>query len=470
MAETRVEIEVELSGSQKVEKQLEEIEGGLEGLGETGSKLVQSLGSTNEKLGEGLESVAGSVGEVRGAFGELGSAIGNLGETGSRGLLSLIGPLGMIVSAGLAVYETFRLISGAALEAEEAQEAMNAAASDLQSKLEALAEKGVLLSTKEFKDFSKAVLDSQLAKERIQFQFEKQKKIFMETADAQRELNRLTEISTNLEKEDFRTRMEAMAGMTKARQRLAKAIREEEKAIARLTDEQARADASLRKAGEMEQELEKRSTDQLRSDALKLANLEKEVELLETRKNTVKDSVLQIERIGEVEIAYLKTKEKLEDASRAEIIAETEAIKQRRKNLTESNVARLKIEESIRERQKKDVEKEVDDYEAQQKTLREKRKVEREQRRRKDIALQSQLNQISIRMTKEGIEQRLSLENERHRATLQLVKEGSKESEVEEQRHLLNMANIFKAYQSKKEMDRQENSKAFRRITKGRSS
>jgi hypothetical protein len=68
MAQTQVEIEVELSGSGKVEKGLQKIEGGLEGLGETGSKLSDALGSTNEKLGEGLEAVSGTVGEVRSAL------------------------------------------------------------------------------------------------------------------------------------------------------------------------------------------------------------------------------------------------------------------------------------------------------------------------------------------------------------------------------------------------------------------
>jgi hypothetical protein len=61
-------LKVELSGSGKVEKGLQKIEGGLEGLGETGSKLSDALGSTNEKLGEGLEAVSGTVGEVRSAL------------------------------------------------------------------------------------------------------------------------------------------------------------------------------------------------------------------------------------------------------------------------------------------------------------------------------------------------------------------------------------------------------------------
>ena len=277
MAQTQVEIEVELSGTGKVEK----------GIGETGSKLTQALGSTNEKLGEGLEAVSGTVGEVREAFGELGSSISTLGQTGVKGFMSLIGPLGMVVSAGIAVYETFRLITGAAQEAEEAQEAMNAAAGDLQAKLEALAEKGVILSTKELQAFSKAVLDSQIQKERIQFQFEKQKKVFAEVADAQRELNVLTEQSTDLTKENFRTRMEALAGLSKARARHAKAILKEEQALSKLSQMQTQAEEKIRKAAVQEQELEKRGTDQLRNDALKLLNLEKEIKLIDAREFTL---------------------------------------------------------------------------------------------------------------------------------------------------------------------------------------
>ncbi len=149
MAQTQVEIEVELSGTGKVEKGIKEIEGGLEGIGETGSRLVEAMGTTNEKLGEGLEAVSGTVGEVREAFGELGSSISTLGQTGVKGFMSLIGPLGMVVSAGIAVYETFRLITGAAQEAEEAQEAMNADAGDLTAKLHAPAAQEAILSHKD---------------------------------------------------------------------------------------------------------------------------------------------------------------------------------------------------------------------------------------------------------------------------------------------------------------------------------
>ena len=95
MSQTQVEIEVELSGTKKVEKGIKEIEGGLEGIGETGSRLVEAMGATNEKLGEGLENVSGTVGEVKQAFGALGESITIIGQTGARGFMSLLGPLGI---------------------------------------------------------------------------------------------------------------------------------------------------------------------------------------------------------------------------------------------------------------------------------------------------------------------------------------------------------------------------------------
>jgi hypothetical protein len=316
---------------------------------------------------------------------------------------------------------------------------MNAAAGDLQAKLEALAEKGVILSTKELQAFSKAVLDSQIQKERIQFQFEKQKKVFAEVADAQRELNVLTEQSTDLTKENFRTRMEALAGLSKARARHAKAILKEEQALSKLSQMQTQAEEKIRKAAVQEQELEKRGTDQLRTDALKLLSLEKELKLIETRQNTVAETELQIRRLGEVESQYLETKQKLEDATREETEAFLKGIKERNKGLTEAFVARKKTEEEIR---------------ASRKILREKRKIEREQRFRQEVALQARLNQIKIKMDLEGMDQEIALENEKHRSILQLTKKNSLEEQVEEQRHQLALKQIFEKNQKEKDHQR----------------
>ena len=455
MAQTQVEIEVELSGSGKVEKGLQKIEGGLEGLGETGSKLSDALGSTNEKLGEGLEAVSGTVGEVRSAFGELGGAITTLGQTGSKGFTAMLGPLGLLVSAGLAVYETFRLITGAAQEAEEAEAAMAAAAGDLQAKLESLAEKGVILSTKELQEFSKAVLQSQLAKEQIQVAYEKQKKVFQGVAEAQRELNELTRISTNLEKDNFRARMDALAGLSKARSNLAKAIQREEKALARLNAEQVRASEGLKRAGKLEEEHEKRGTDQLRNDALKLLNLEKEIKLIDAREFTLAKSEGRLRKLGEVEAQYLETKEKLEDASRKEIKSMIAGMKERNKGINEAFVARKKNQEAIDNLEADAIEKEVEQYESSRKILAAKRKTEREQRFRKEVALQTRIQQIEIKMTKSGIDQAFALESLQHEATLKLIKKNSLEEQLEEKRHELALRTISERAIQEDDMERE---------------
>lgn len=455
MAQTQVEIEVELSGSGKVEKGLQKIEGGLEGLGETGSKLSDALGSTNEKLGEGLEAVSGTVGEVRSAFGELGGAITTLGQTGSKGFTAMLGPLGLLVSAGLAVYETFRLITGAAQEAEEAEAAMSAAAADLESKLESLAEKGVILSTKELLKFSQAVLESQLGKEAIQEALTKQKKTFQAVADAQRELNRLTEISTNVEKENFRARMDALAGLAKARSNLAKAIAKEEKALANLNAEQTKVSEGLQRAGKLEEKHEKRGTDQLRNDALKLLNLEKEIKLIDAREFTLAKSEGRLRKLGEVEAQYLETKEKLEDASRKEIKSMIAGMKERNKGISEAFVARKKNQEAIDNLEADAIEKEVEQYESSRKILAAKRKTEREQRFRKEVALQTRIQQIEIKMTKSGIDQAFALESLQHEATLKLIKKNSLEEQLEEKRHELALRTISERAIQEDDMERE---------------
>jgi hypothetical protein len=367
----------------------------------------------------------------------------------------MLGPLGLLVSAGLAVYETFRLITGAAQEAEEAEAAMSAAAADLESKLESLAEKGVILSTKELLKFSQAVLESQLGKEAIQEALTKQKKTFQAVAEAQRELNRLTEISTNLEKDNFRARMDALAGLSKARSNLAKAIAKEEKALANLNAEQRKVSEGLQRAGKLEEEHEKRGTDQLRNDALKLLNLEKEIKLIDAREFTLAKSEGRLRKLGEVEAQYLETKEKLEDASRKEIKSMIAGMKERNKGINEAFVARKKNQEAIDNLEADAIEKEVEQYESSRKILAAKRKTEREQRFRKEVALQTRIQQIEIKMTKSGIDQAFALESLQHEATLKLIKKNSLEEQLEEKRHELALRTISERAIQEDDMDRE---------------
>ena len=286
MATPEIDIEIQLSGAKKVDKQIDQMTEGLEGLGETGSKLSDSLGATNEKLGEGLENVGSAVGELKESFKGLGSGIANLGNTGAKGFLALLGPIGQVVAAGVLVYETFRMITGAAQEAQEAEEAMNAASADLQSKLESLAEKGVIPTTKELEKFSLAVIESQLAKEMFEKALTKYRKTFEKITLAKKQ-------AVDAAREEVKADKEGAAGAAdyvkavlkrqKADRDLIKSREKAKKSLHELNEVQKNTLQELMATGEQEQEFEKRSTDALKADARKLANLQKELALLKAK-------------------------------------------------------------------------------------------------------------------------------------------------------------------------------------------
>ena len=181
MANT-LDIEVELKGADKAQK-------GLKSVGDTAGNVAQRFDKANSHLGEGISSLSDNVTELGGSFKELGSSISTVGATGARGLLGLVPAIGGVVMAGMALYDTFKNITGAAQEAENAQEAMAAAAADLQSKLEELAEKGVIPTTEQLQKYASANFKAQIAKERVQMAGEKLTKVLGEEEEAQRKLN-----------------------------------------------------------------------------------------------------------------------------------------------------------------------------------------------------------------------------------------------------------------------------------------
>jgi hypothetical protein len=207
-----IEIDVELTGTKDIREGFSEI-------GNAGKALSETMGATNEKLGEGLAGVGESVFGIVDSFGELKAGIKNVGQVGSKGLLGLLGPIGMVATAGFALYETFMMISGAAQEAEENQSAMAAAAGDLQSKLEALAEKGVIPAAKEMKAFALMNSRVQFSKEKLQTAQEKLYKSYSKLHLATEELRKATANQNKV----FKEQHDDIDAMSSATQRLAKA-------------------------------------------------------------------------------------------------------------------------------------------------------------------------------------------------------------------------------------------------------
>jgi hypothetical protein len=122
------------------------------------------------------------------AVGGIKEAFTGLGQGGAMSFTSLLGPIGLAVTAVGALYEAYRQLSGAAKEAEDRQEAMAAAAGDLSSKLEALAEGGVVPTTQQLERFAKITLETQVAKELLIKKTEKLFPILEKERKAQQEL------------------------------------------------------------------------------------------------------------------------------------------------------------------------------------------------------------------------------------------------------------------------------------------
>ena len=455
MAQTQVEIEVELSGTQKVEKGIKQIEGGLEGIGETGSRLVQAMGTTNEKLGEGLENVSGTVGEVREAFSSLKDSVQLLGQRGPTAILSFIGPLGMLVGAGIAVYETFRQISGAAQEAEDAQEAMAAAASDLQSRFEALAEKGVIMAAEEVDKFSMAVLESQFRKEQIQKVQERYAKQFERIRDALKRVRKATKELKETEeifgKENDRSRKK-LEVLEQAQRQLSYEREQATNQVHKLNDELQDYLKIIEQVSEQEQKVEKRTTESLKKDALRLANLAKENDTIRFQ-NELKDDQIQLnEMLAEVQARNIEITKKLEDANRKEVQEILKGLKAEVGALDEVTINERKQAQERNKIRREAAKKRAEDA----KKARADRARLREQELKRDLVLTSQIRQAEIKLLFEGNEQALELEKERNRATLALTKEGSKERELEEKRHQLNLMKIKDDEQKQEERKRNE--------------
>jgi hypothetical protein len=251
----QVEVEVVLSGAEQAQK-------GLSGIGETAGKMAERFDSENSKLGEGLSSLTDNVGELVGSMGELGAATKSMGSMSTASLMGLVPAVGAVVAAGFALYETFMNISGAAQEAENRTEAMAAAAGDLQSKLEALSEKGVLPTTEQLKEFTRATIDAQVAKELLQLRFEKLTKSYGKILDAQEEVTKAERVYTSGNILDVLSQSIGLTdGLAEARQSLAEAQSKYNTEVGKLLPMQDEVNKKISTAAKLNTDLEDSSAE-----------------------------------------------------------------------------------------------------------------------------------------------------------------------------------------------------------------
>ena len=340
MAENTIEIEVELKGQQKTLKGLDMVTKGADGIGESFKGVGGLVGKTNKELGEGLSSVSDAIGESKNAFAELGGAVSSVAKGGGS-LIGLLGPIGMVIGALGVLYESYQQLSGAAQEAEDRQEAYAAAIADLTSKLEALAENGVVPSVKALDDFFRITIKAQVAKDL----FEKSTKKAMKRLEAM--------IDGPLK--DYKEAQQAFNKVvaegkkgtdeyTHALQNLQYAEAEHIKAQAKYNAKIKELETSLRsnlevlkEAGEQEKNLEDLTTDSLRQKAKENLERLKSIDLMRLEID-IKDQAAQAAAKESIE-AYAKADAlKVEDASRADLLKQVESQAAALRRLNEQRV------------------------------------------------------------------------------------------------------------------------------------
>ena len=278
MATNKIEIDLEVKGADEA---IEKIDGvgeaasamaeafstdeateHIEGLGETASKMADQFSVDNEKLGEGIGELTGSISLAVGSVVALKGAFQAAAAGGVAAWSAILGPLVAVVGAIYGLYEVYQLLSGAAQEAEEAEANMAAASSDLQSKLEALAENGVLPTTKELQRFTESTILAQFAKDDLETSMAKRvlptMKKYQSLLREERKLNKLLKGEAG----------EAGAAYIDATRRLPELAVELATARGALTTslkeyqgQQRELGADIMKSAEQEQEFEERSKD-----------------------------------------------------------------------------------------------------------------------------------------------------------------------------------------------------------------
>jgi hypothetical protein len=393
MANNQVEIDVVLTGA-------EEVTEAFDSIGETSAAMAERFSKDNSKLGEGLGSLTGNVQEMVGSVKGLGQAFKMSGTS----MLGMVPAIGAVVAAGFALYETFLNISGAAEEAERAEQAMAAAASDLQGKLEALAEKGVIPTADELQRFTEATIQSQYAKEQLQVSMERKVTPAMESYNEllreQRELQKLINKDTGVSGAVY---LEATKRLPELDKELAKARAKLTSKLGEYREEQIQVEKDIKAAAKQEEEFAERSTE------ARLAKIKENKTILDAIE-LMKAQITQTEAQAKITESLIKQRRQLFDLTleQAKEDDNEDFIKdlndKLKRQLAGSNREKVIVDRGVKERQdlrKQEREKEK----AEQEKERARRQAHAQAMRSKRLAEERQLQSELARIRQLGYEQ-----------------------------------------------------------------
>ena len=409
MASNEVEIDVVLTGAEDVTE-------AFDAIGETSSAMAERFSKDNSKLGEGLGDLTGNVQEMVGSVKGLGQSFKMSGSS----MLGMVPAMGAVVAAGFALYETFLNISGAAEEAERAEQAMAAAASDLQGKLEALAENGVIPTADELQRFTEATIQSQFAKEQLQVSMERKVTPAMESYNEllreQRKLQKLVNKDTGVAGAVY---LEATKRLPELDKELAKAKAKLTSKLAEYRDEQVQVEKDIKAAAKQEEEFAERSND------ARLAKIKENKTRLDAIE-LMKAQIVQDEAQVKITESLIKQRRALFDLT----------LEQAKENDNEEFIKNLndKLKSQIAGSNQETVivDKGIKDREELRKQARQKEKAEEEKERSRRLARAQQR-----RAKREAEERKLQSELARIRELgyEQLRLEGAEVSEILEMRY-----------------------------------
>ena len=438
MAENKVIIDVEVQGVQDAQKDLEkvnssasEIGESVKGVGESFKGVGAIVSSQGGVMGEAFNALGESVGGLVDGFGAMGEAMTTGGKSGMIAFMGMLGPISAIAGALALAIEAFRQFSGAAKEAEQIEAAVTAAAGDLTSKMEELADKGIKATNEQLRDLISLNSEARLKLEILNEKNASLTKVYTEQIQAQRLLEKEQRIYLSQANE----RLKSDAYVISAQERLTKANEAVAKAQLELTKGYEIALPAIQKAQEYQRELA--MTEQEATDALK-AQLEIQKEYNDLLLNTstlsaYEKSILQKQR-------DLSIEQRLADQhgkTSKEIQALTKVIEEENKARQAGDVLQLK--EIKNQQEIEQIKKaEADRLKAEQKARSDAFKA----RQMQIISEQSQINALEIQLTKSGLDEQIALAENNYKTSQQLNKNNKNQLIIAEKQYQLAIQGI----------------------------
>lgn len=438
MAENKVIIDVEVQGVQDAQKDLQKIEvsaseigSSVKGVGESFKGVGAVVSAQGGVMGEAFNSLGESVGGLVDGFSAMSEVMTTGGKSGMLAFMGMLGPISAIAGALALAIEAVRQFSGAAKEAEQIEAAVTAAASDLTSKMEELADKGIKPTNDELRKLIGLNSEARLKLEVLNEKNASLTKVYTEQILAQKLLEKEQRIYLAQTNE----RIKSDAYVISAQERLTKADKEVAKAQEELTKGYEAALPAIQKAQEYQRELA--MTEQEAMDALK-AQLEIQKEyndlLLSTSTlSAYEKSILQKERDLSVEqrLAGQHGKTSKEIQALTKIIEEENKARQAGETL---QLKEIKNQQEIEQIKKA----EADRLKAEQKARSDAFKA----RQMQVISEQSQINALEIQLTKSGFDEQIALAENNYKTAQMLNKHNKNQLIIAEKQYQLAIKDI----------------------------